>query len=1024
MPDTSKNVRFQNLRDFTVQIRDAKDQIIGTGIAISTDGQILTCAHVVEETGINPRAANGEEVCIYFPQAPGGEQKKRNAKVAGFFPLYDDDMVLLQLDGDSPLAPEQVAVLGTSDGSETNPFLTYGYSSVGNYPASRADGKILGSVEPPVDRTLQVDPIQLQSRQIAGGMSGSAVLDTERNLVVGLIAERYFPESSVQDDIGFSVDSKVLTFPPFSFKLRGESLELRPAPSIKLEETMREEAIQIAQLAREERSEKEKYSWHNAPSVLKEWTGRDHLLEQITEDWNDPKKHVTGLIGFGGEGKSSLARKWVDSLPLTSGEPSSLRSEGASRGPGMGVDGLFWWGFYENRSVDEFLEAALKYMSGGRIDPRAVPSSNLKAQIIGAMLGTGKYLFVLDGLEVMQHQEGDQYGLLQSNDLRDLLTFFARPDNQSFCLITSRAPLLDLMDYTTYTHRDVERLSEEDGRALLRRLGIQGSDDELDQVVADWDGHALTLSILAAYLTERYEGDIKHLEDIPLPTADESRYERVHRVLRRYDEHLTEEEREFLKLFSVFRLPVQESAFEKVFKPLLVGATRESPLPEIVNRLATYRLIRHDEQENAYTTHPLIRNHYFALFTKGDSSQEKAAHEHIKDYYLSIAGDTPQYPTLDDLKPLVEAVHHACQAGEYDEALDLHSDRIEQVNKFVFMHQLGAFETELTICTEYFPERDISQEPLLSRDSGKRWILAMIGGCLMGLGRLREAVQFYERKNELYEKVSAGYQNLADLHADLGALEASAEAARQALDLARKADDKDQQVKSMSRQARAEYKQGHTAESGELFKSAETLEREYITNTNYLTRDLGIMYAEQLRRSDEIDLAIKMVSENLKFCETNRWSFIVSMCHRVIGDLDSDAGNYVSAYEHYESALKIARVISVQFVLIEALLARGRFLVKTSEVFAKHPRNAVKGAETSEVSQAFNDLNEALGYCLESGYRIYEADVRVALAWAYLANGEKEKAKASAERALQMSNEMGYHWGKVDAEEVLKAISG
>ena len=71
-------------------------------------------------------------------------------------------------------------------------------------------------------------------------------------------------------------------------------------------------------------------------------------------------------------------------------------------------------------------------------------------------------------------------------------------------------------------------------------------------------------------------------------------------------------------------------------------------------------------------------------------------------------------------------------------------------------------------------------------------------------------------------------------------------------------------------------------------------------------------------------------------------------------------------------------------------------------------------------SNAFTDLNEALNYAVEGGYRIYEADIRVALAWAYLANGEKEKAKQSAQRALQISQEMGYHWGKVDAEEVMK----
>jgi tetratricopeptide (TPR) repeat protein len=122
--------------------------------------------------------------------------------------------------------------------------------------------------------------------------------------------------------------------------------------------------------------------------------------------------------------------------------------------------------------------------------------------------------------------------------------------------------------------------------------------------------------------------------------------------------------------------------------------------------------------------------------------------------------------------------------------------------------------------------------------------------------------------------------------------------------------------------------------------------------------------------------------------------------------LDFDVGNHDSARVNYESALKIARSISHLSTLIEDLLARGRWQ-------AKHMKDA---------NAAFNDLNEALEYCVESGYRIYEADVRVALAWAYLANGEKEKAERSAERALQMSNEMGYHWGKVDVEEVLKNV--
>lgn len=1063
-----ENVRTQNLRDFTVQIRNDTDQVVGTGITVSTDGKIVTCAHVIEAAlGAHPRDATGANVGIYFPQARGGEEKKYTAKVDRCFSNHDDDMVLLQIVGNtSPLAPEQIAVLGMADQSEGNPFRTYGYSSIGDYPATRGDGTILGTVEPPVNRNLQVDPIQLKSRDIATGMSGAAVLDVTRNLVVGLVMERFYSSQAVQDDIGYGVDSKVLTFDPFDFVLRGEALELKPAPELRLDKDLFQQAIEIVNYVRAHRKPADNFSWNNAPTVLPEWTGRDNLLAEITADWNDPKKHVTGLIGFGGEGKSSLARKWVDEL-----------SKGGRSSAPTPLDGLFWWGFYENRAIDEFLEAALNFLSGGRIDPRQVPSSSLRAQIIGAMLGTGRYLFVLDGLEVVQHQDGDQYGLLQSNDLRDLLTYFARPDNQSFCLITSRAPVLDLMDYTTYTHRDVDRLSEADGVALLERLGVLpsslrrgvGGEVELAKVVNGWDGHALTLSILAAYLVERYNGDVTHLADIPIPTADEPRYERVHRVLRRYDEHLDKAEREFLKLFSAFRTPVHESAFENVFQPILaarnakdtkkesgflrapkpetVRATHASPLPQIVSHLVAYRIIKHDALTQTYTTHPLIRNHYLAHLAHDTGAPE--AHLKIKDYYLSIAGDTPQYPTLEDLKPLIEVVHHACQAGAYSEAHKIRRQRIDQEDRHPLMHQLGAYETYLSFLFEFFPNGDITKNPIGSTtDSGaQRFVLNSVGLCLMSLGRLREGVPFYERAAQSYLEAhewafaSRIYQNLADLHAHLGALEESADAARRALDLARKANDKNGIQQSLCYQAQALHLHGKLSIATATFAQAEVLARE-LTSVLYNNSLWGIMHASHLYSVGDEDYARRITEANLDVCISNHWTFLISQCHRILGDLDFDpslgsgqAHNPESARAHYESALKIARSIQQRNVLIEALLARGRFYAKMNVGATRQGKSAsVSGIDGLLLQDAFTDLNEALTYAVEGGYRVYEADIRVALGWAWLAQGgqyqvhsdqwsaARKSGKAEAERALQMSEEMGYHWGKVDAKEVLEKI--
>jgi hypothetical protein len=71
---------------------------------------------------------------------------------------------------------------------------------------------------------------------------------------------------------------------------------------------------------------------------------------------------------------------------------------------------------------------------------------------------------------------------------------------------------------------------------------------------------------------------------------------------------------------------------------------------------------------------------------------------------------------------------------------------------------------------------------------------------------------------------------------------------------------------------------------------------------------------------------------------------------------------------------------------------------------------------------ASSDLTEALEYARAGGYRLYEADARIGLAWAHLAAGDKAAAKAEAEYVRRMSQEMGYYWGGKDAEEVLAEI--
>lgn len=107
-----------------------------------------------------------------------------------------------------------------------------------------------------------------------------------------------------------------------------------------------------------------------------------------------------------------------------------------------------------------------------------------------------------------------------------------------------------------------------------------------------------------------------------------------------------------------------------------------------------------------------MRNHYLALLT--GSGQAVQTRGKLNDYFLDLAGDTPQYPTLEQLAPLNEVVYHVCRTATYDEASRMHQDRIEQGSRKVIAQVLASHETLLNLMYQFFRDGDVSQEPQLS----------------------------------------------------------------------------------------------------------------------------------------------------------------------------------------------------------------------------------------------------------------------------------------------------------------------
>lgn len=139
-----------------------------------------------------------------------------------------------------------------------------------------------------------------------------------------------------------------------------------------------------------------------------DFIGRQEFLEKLTGWYKDPIVRIGALIGWGGVGKSAIVRKWYDLIEIN----------------GIRPDGIFWWGFYRNNSLDRFLDSLLDYLAHGMANSNECISAWAKVDKINELIQENAYLIIFDGFEQMQKSEerGDDFGCMQHRELSEILT--------------------------------------------------------------------------------------------------------------------------------------------------------------------------------------------------------------------------------------------------------------------------------------------------------------------------------------------------------------------------------------------------------------------------------------------------------------------------------------------------------------------------------------------------------------------------------------------------------------------------
>jgi nucleoside phosphorylase/tetratricopeptide (TPR) repeat protein len=735
----------------------------------------------------------------------------------------------------------------------------------------------------------------------------------------------------------------------------------------------------------------------NITPPVPNFVGRADDLITITNWYNSEAIKIGAIIGLGGEGKSSIARKWFDNLLSTKTEPH-----------------IFWWGFYRNNSIDRFLNSLVSFIAGNDID---LKDSWGKVDWIKKHIGTERYLIILDGLEEMQKaEEGEPFGKMVDAAFKELLMWLAEHIN-GLVLITTRFPMKDIEGYirTKYENIELEGLSVEDARQLFIKVGVKGEQKDIDNVIKEYMGHALSLTLLSNALVEYFKGDIKKAGEVPPIALKDDVGGKAHRILQWYDSKLRPEQRQFMVIFSLFRRDVTERDFSEVLRYKAGGTFNDALISmndlnfnKMVLNLVKLRLIN-KESDNTYTAHPHIKAFFESVFPAED---KKACHRQIKEYAKTYEINPAN--TLEDMSPLIEQVYHGCQAGLYDAVWgDVYRDKIVRKDEFFITYKLGAWETNLQLIKNFFPNGDLGQDPLVSSERDKSWLINAAGVSLVNTGRPQEAVALYLKGIEIdknardWKNASVGYQNLTNLEIRIGNIEDSSKSARNALKMAEDAENQQYMSNSKAHLGYILFLRGDIVEPITLFNQATEIEK---TISGYeLYSYSGIMYAYFLIAIDKTSEAFALTTKNLEICNSNNWQADISRCLCVLGGLKRRDSKYDQAQEDLSKALNIGRETGMPDILIEALIEQGRLFLDLEQY------DEAKGA----ADEAKGAADEALSIIQRTGFWFYEPDSLIILARYYKATGEIEKSRQTAQEAWDKADKMGYHWPKVEAGELI-----
>jgi tetratricopeptide (TPR) repeat protein len=752
------------------------------------------------------------------------------------------------------------------------------------------------------------------------------------------------------------------------------------------------------------------------PMTGAELFGRQRELEMLDEAWASDSTHVVSLVAWGGVGKSTLVKKWLERL-------AADNYRGARR--------VYAWSFYSQgtservTSADLFINDALTWF--GDADP-TLGSPWDKGERLARLVREDKTLLLLDGLEPLQSGLAYERGKIKDPALSTLLAELAR-SNPGLCVITTREAVTDLAEFPdTVLHKDLEQISDEAGRALLRVGGnVQGTDAELEQATRDFGNHALAINLLAVYLHGIPGHRISHAVEIPDLDLTEAEGKHPRRLMAAFEHRFGPgPEVELLRMLGLFNRPADKPSLDALrAEPAIPNLTEyiqklsEADWLKLIEKLRRTKLIAHASQHRPddLDAHPLVREHFGQQLKHDHPDAWREGNDRL---YEHLKNRTKEFPdTVEEMTPLYAAVAHGCAAGRHQEALiEVYYGRICRGEAFFNMHKLGAYGADMAALASFFDPP--WQKPVLKlTDKAKAFILGFAGVCLRALGRLTEAVQPLQAGLEArislqdWANASVTAGNLSQLYLTLGDLRQAVAYAEQRIELADKSGDSLRRMVGETTLADALSQAGRLPEAEETFQKAELMQQDYQPQNPLLYSLRGFLYCDLLLEQGKYVEVESRAYQTLQVARRSLGLLSIALDLLSLGRAyllrarEGKTGDYAQATEQLNQAVDGLRLAGDVEFLSRGLLAR-------AELYT------VKG----DFSRARDDLGEALSIAVRGEMRLHEADCRLGYARLFVAQGEMERARESWGKAKEMIERMGYGRRNKDVKEIGQQLGG